>query len=91
MWRVTPGQALRFRQFDDEFVVYNDLSGDTHLLGDSAAHLLSMLQQAPRTTACLLDSLAAAHGVARDDSFDEEAGAVLTQLSSLFLIEAMPC
>jgi PqqD family protein of HPr-rel-A system len=79
MWRLVPGQSLRFRQFDDEFVVYNDLSGDTHLLGDSAAHLLSVLQQGPAASAALLDSLAAAHG------------AVLNQLSSLFLIEALPC
>ena len=91
MWRLVPGQSLRFRQFDDEFVVYNDLSGDTHLLGDSAAHLLSVLQQGPAASAALLDSLAAAHGAPRDPAFDEEAGAVLTQLSSLFLIEALPC
>jgi PqqD family protein of HPr-rel-A system len=91
MWRLMPGQALRFRQFDDEFVVYNDLSGDTHLLGDSAAHLLSVLQQGPRESAALLDSLAAAHGAPRDSVFDEEAAAVLAQLSTLFLIDADPC
>lgn len=91
MWQLTPGQTLRFRQFDDEFVVYNDLSGDTHLLGDSAAHLLSLLQQGPHDSGALLDSLAAFHGAPRDAAFDDEAAAVLTQLSTLFLIEAAPC
>ena len=91
MWRLMPGQALRFRQFDDGLVVYNDLSGDTHLLGEGAAHLLGMLQQGPCERAVLLDSLAAVHGVTRDAAFDEEADAVLNQLASLFLIEAAPC
>ncbi|SHH41370.1 HPr-rel-A system PqqD family peptide chaperone [Massilia sp. CF038] len=91
MWRLMPGQALRFRQFDDQVVVYNDLSGDTHLLGDSAAHLLSLLQQGPAPAARLLDALAAAHDSARDAAFDEQAGAVLDQLAALFLIELLPC
>lgn len=91
MWRLTPGQAVRFRQFDDQFVIYNDLSGDTHLLGDGAAHVLSVLQQGPATSAALLDSLAGAVGVVRDEAFDDEGSAILTQLGSLFLIEAAPC
>lgn len=91
MWQLTPGQTLRYRQFDDGIVVYNDLSGDTHLLGEGAAHLLSILQQGPGAREALLDSLAAAHGEPRDAAFDEEADAILTQLCSLFLIEAAPC
>ncbi|HEY0065154.1 MAG TPA: HPr-rel-A system PqqD family peptide chaperone [Telluria sp.] len=91
MWRLMPGQALRFRQFDDQFVVYNDLSGDTHLLGDSAAHLLSLLQQGPATAASLLDDLASVHQSERDAAFDEQAAAVLRQLASLFLIEPLAC
>ncbi|HEU4843099.1 MAG TPA: HPr-rel-A system PqqD family peptide chaperone [Burkholderiaceae bacterium] len=91
MWRLTPGQALRFRQFDDGLVVYNNLSGDTHLLGESAVHVLGLLQQGPCARDALRDSLAALHGAARDEAFDEEADAVLSQLASLFLIEAAPC
>jgi len=91
MWRLVPGQCLRHRRFDDALVVYNDLSGDTHLLGDSAAHLLSVLQQGPASADNLLASLAAAHETARDAAFDDEAGAVLAQLASLALIEPLPC
>lgn len=91
MWRVTPGQSLRFRQFEDEFVLYNALSGETHLLGDSAVHLLSVLQHGPASGNALRDSLAAALGCARDAAFDCEAGAVLDQLAAFFLIEAHPC
>lgn len=86
MWQLTPGQLFRFRQFDDEFVVFNDLSGDTHLLGDSAMHLLSVLQQGPHSSDALTDALAAGLGDVRDEAFDAQARAVLTQLATLHLI-----
>jgi PqqD family protein of HPr-rel-A system len=86
MWQLTPGQLFRFRQFDDEFVVYNDLSGDTHLLGDSAMHLLSVLQQGPHSSDALITALAPGVGSVRDDAFDAQARAVIAQLAALHLI-----
>ena len=46
-WRLVPGQLLRTRQWDDEFVVYNDLSGDTHLIDAAAMAILLALQAVP--------------------------------------------
>lgn len=46
-WRLVPGQLLRARGWDDEFVVYNDLSGDTHLIDAAAMAVLLDLQAAP--------------------------------------------
>lgn len=91
MWRITPGQTLRFRQFDDEFVLYNDLSGDTHLLGDSAMHILSELQRGPASGQALAASLAAALECPVDAAFDREAGALLATLAGFFLIAEDPC
>ena len=91
MWRITPGQALRFHQFGDEIVLYNDLSGDTHLLGDSAMHLLSVLQHGPATQAALRGSLAGALDCAVDAALDGEAADVLASLAGYFLIEPVPC
>jgi PqqD family protein of HPr-rel-A system len=91
MWRIAPGQALRFRQFDDEFVLYNDLSGDTHLLGDSAMHILSDLQRGPADASALTASLAAALECPHDIAFDDEAAALLATLASYFLIAEDPC
>ena len=88
MWQLRPGQNLRHRQFDDEFVLFNDLSGDTHLLGGSAMQLLGELQAGPRGSGELLAALAGALGCARDAAFDLEAGAVLAQLATLALIQA---
>ena len=46
-WRLVPGQLLRARQWDDEFVVYNDLSGDTHLLDAAAMDILLRIASGP--------------------------------------------
>lgn len=91
MWRITPGQTLRFRQFDDEFVLYNDLSGDTHLLGDSAMHILSELQRGPASGAALAASLAGALACPHDPAFDDEAAALLATLAGYYLIAEPPC
>jgi hypothetical protein len=39
-WRLVPGQTLLHRSWDGAVVLYNDLSGDTHLLTDEAMDLL---------------------------------------------------
>lgn len=81
MWRVTPGQRLRHAEWDDEAVVFNNLSGDTHLLGAGALTILRTLQAGAAGAA----ELAAA--------FEDGAGsgaelaAILGQLEALALIE----
>jgi PqqD family protein of HPr-rel-A system len=55
-WHAVSEPEL-MRCWDDEFVVYNSLSGDTHLLGTAAGYILEQLQAAPSDEASLADSL----------------------------------
>ena len=65
-WRLRPGQQLLHRQWDDEFVVFNNLSGDCHLLDEAGFAVLGMLQ--PASAAGLtLAALAAALAEQFDD------------------------
>lgn len=86
MWKLIDGQTLSHRGWDDEFVVYNDLSGDTHLLGADAMALLLHLRASPAdedTLARLLDV-----DPGRSDPDEREAFAVtLAELGALSLIE----
>jgi PqqD family protein of HPr-rel-A system len=81
MWRVTPGQRLQHAEWDDEAVVFNSLSGDTHLLGAAALHLLRTLQAGPADEA----ALAAAFGNEPDTG--AALAAILGQLETLALVE----
>jgi PqqD family protein of HPr-rel-A system len=83
MYRLTPGQLLRRREWDGEVVLYNDLSGDTHLLNGDATALLLALQDGPLPA----PELAALLGAA--DPGDLEP--LLDDLAELALIEFLPC
>ena len=87
MWRVTPGQTLRHRGWGDEFVLYNSISGDTHLLGASAMRVLTMLQRADAEENHLIASLCDESQTEIDEEAAHEVGKILSDLTALSLIE----
>lgn len=79
--------ALHFRSWNDEFVVYNSLSGDTHLLGATAAQVLLKLQQTPSDVIALAASLAPLMQAEMDEEFSLQIEDLLADLDKLALIE----
>lgn len=90
VWRLVKGQCLRYRCWDDEAVLYNDLSGATHLLGPAALCLLDALRPGPASTAALASRLLDDFDL-DDDALGAELEALLGELSQLGLIEPGPC
>jgi len=86
MWRLRPGQTLQYRHWDDEYVLYNDLSGDTHLLDDAAIELLLALKQGPAAFSSLADALGATFDIGEAD-LPVETRALLDHLKHLHLID----
>lgn len=86
IWRLAPGQRLQYRCWDGECVLYNDLSGDTHLLDEFALALLEQLEAGPQAAA----QLAAVFELDAQEA-DAMLQTVLDDLSALFLVEAVPC
>jgi PqqD family protein of HPr-rel-A system len=87
-WQLMSDQALQLRCWDDEFVVYNNLSGDTHLLGSAAAQILLKLQQAPSDAMTLAESLASSLRVEMmDEALAPQIAGLLADLNALALIE----
>ncbi|MES2263054.1 MAG: HPr-rel-A system PqqD family peptide chaperone [Pseudomonadota bacterium] len=81
-WRITPGQRLQRHSWDDtEFVLFNDLSGDTHLLDADAIDVLQLLSVAEADTATLAATLQVDADQA--DALDE----LLDELVKQYLIE----
>jgi len=87
MWRVISEHALHFCSWDDEFIVYNSLSGDTHLLGSTAANVLLKLQQIPSDAITLAESLAPMLQAKMDDELVFQIDHLLAELNTLALIE----
>lgn len=89
LWRVTPGQHLAHRGWQDEFVVYNNLTGDTHLIDGDTLALLMQLRYAPATVASLCQALGT--DAPPDDvaALPDTLSAMLDSLQHLYLVE--PC
>lgn len=90
IWRLAPGQRLVHRCHDGECVLFNDLSGDTHLLDEPTLGLLQALGEAPQSASSLAGCGADALDPADPDTLaalDE----LLASLAALYLIEAVPC
>jgi PqqD family protein of HPr-rel-A system len=90
MWRVVPGQLLACREWDGEAVLYNDLSGNTHLLDGAAIDVLQALRAAPLDAAALAGRLAERFG-ATPDELGAEIEDMLAELARLDLVETFPC
>jgi PqqD family protein of HPr-rel-A system len=84
------GQRLLHRRWDDEFVVFNDLTGDCHLLdGGSFAVLCFLQHRGGAATAELALSLAAEF----DDIDPTDLGYIehtLAELAGCDLVEVLP-
>jgi PqqD family protein of HPr-rel-A system len=89
IWQVHPGQRLQHRLWDDEYVVFNDLSGDTHLLDASAMDVLLSLNAGPMQA----DQLNALLGCesALDQEERDAIAHTLARLQALHLITSTPC
>lgn len=46
-WKAVCKPKLLWRSWNDEYVVYNDLTGDTHRLDTVPAQILKSLEEAP--------------------------------------------
>ena len=49
-WRIPAGQHFVFEDFEDGIVMFDALSGATHLLNSSAAETLAIVQESPGLT-----------------------------------------
>jgi hypothetical protein len=71
-WRIVPGQCLRSRSWDGQSVLYNEVSGATHLLDDATLALLHAVRAGDLTA----------------DEWDDAAlQDVLAELAKLHLVE----
>lgn len=68
-------------------MLYNDLSGDTHLLADGALHILLALQAGPATHSALAAGVRAEFDAEDGEVDDAMVAELLRELQALVLIE----
>jgi PqqD family protein of HPr-rel-A system len=77
--------VLRF-DGDEEALVFNPATWETHLLNEAASLVLDALVEGPRSVDELVADVAKAGDVTLPDGFAEQVGELLGQLESLGLV-----
>jgi PqqD family protein of HPr-rel-A system len=83
-WRLVDSPRTLIIRFDDEYLVFNPLSWDTHLLNESAASVLEALRASP----CSFSELAAGWSEPESDGLSTHPVAtLLDELETMGLVE----
>lgn len=90
VWFVPAKQTLQYRRWDDEYVLYNDLSGNTHLLGETAIVILQALKRQAATRDTLVAVLMQEFEADTAD-IEAEIDEMLPRMQRLALIDTMAC
>lgn len=83
-WKAT---KLAWKSWDNDVVVFNFASGDTHLLNPVAAHALKILEQKPLNTNELSQQLASSDNLPTDEQLTAHVKDLLSKLDEMGLIE----
>lgn len=86
-WRLSPLVALHWRRWDDEFVVFDVGSGQTHQLPALTAATLMMLELNFNDIIELTSSVSVELGIADDKDFAHAVGEAVHDLQTAGLIE----
>jgi PqqD family protein of HPr-rel-A system len=88
-WRLAEQQSLSLKEWDGDIVVYNDASGDTHLIEGVAAAVFDILVDAPASDEHLVKQIAAVSGEPRE-AIERAVGEAINGLRLKGVIELLP-
>lgn len=86
-WKIVSQDRLHWRVWDGEFVVYDNGSGDTHLLSPEGAEILHLLSKHPASVEQVVQHMALKLNVETDESLYAGTKNALTNLDQLGLIQ----
>jgi len=86
-WRTRLNSEEQLRQMGEEYVVYDAVSGSTHLLGAAAGQILLHLEFTPMDVHNLMIVLGAEWQQTPESDVEQGIEAVLKELQSMDLVE----
>ena len=79
---------LRWKLFDDSFIVFNRASGQTHFLNATAGEVLRLIAHEPSDASGLVTGVSVRLGLADTRDLENGIDALLCELEQLGLIQA---
>ena len=90
IWQCTDAFPLAIRSWGDDYMVFNPLSGHTHVLDYVGGLMVRTLSASERTSAELHQLVATELDLPPSDDLDAQVDQVLAQLDENGLIEPVP-
>jgi PqqD family protein of HPr-rel-A system len=87
VWQLISRSLLLWRAWDDEIVVYNVASGDTHHLDPLTSEAFDILLQSPADAAELAQRIATSLDVERSDELDNAVELIVRRFQGSGLVE----
>jgi len=88
MWKTNLACILyHHRFFDDQIVIFNAISGQTHIVNQLCGDVLELLQQCPLNSDCLAKELAQVNNFCLDNDWFSYIESMLADLDKVGLIE----
>lgn len=89
VYRLRSVCRLHWKSWDDEYVVFDETSGQTHQLGPVHAFVLHLLTEAPHTQDALVHAFLVAMPAVDTITFADQMQNVLRELEGSGLVEAV--
>jgi PqqD family protein of HPr-rel-A system len=86
-FRIFQNSKLFWRVWDDEFIIFHPLSGDTHLLDYFSAEVLKSIEDAPAECAEIAAFISRKFEIDLDEKLVDRIEELLSKFSKLNLIE----
>lgn len=90
MWVGLSEQALLWERFDDDYLVYNAHSGETHFLNISAAEVLKLLRTGPMDLPSMVAELQAVFDTDDEHALAQHISRVIQEFDHAGLICPIP-
>lgn len=89
-WELAEGCRLHWICWDDEYVVFDEGSGDTHLLDLLSGEVLKVLQQSPGVEQVLIERVVARLGLVLDVHLQCRVREAIEKFRYVGLVERTP-
>lgn len=90
VWQITSKQPLKWRCWDGDYVFYNPLSGQTHLMDIVASQILLSLSFGPLSFADICEQVSRFLGLDSDEKLANNVRQLLVGMDEGGLIEPQP-
>ena len=89
VWRKIPGLVFETASWGAQFVLFNRLSGDTHLLNPPVDWLLDQIDSEPISLSELIGIAAETGILSENDNHSEMFAGLLNELEKIDLLESV--